>query len=41
MWLSAWRGKTVGVDQPLQALLLLVIGIATANLAVWGLRFWQ
>lgn len=41
MWLSAWRGKLLGVDQPLHALLWLVIPLAAVSLAVWGLRFWR
>lgn len=41
IWLSVWRGETIGVDRPLETLLGLVIATSVVTLLIWGLRFWQ
>lgn len=40
LWLSVWRGQTVGVTAPLETLLVLVICISVTTLAVWAARMW-
>lgn len=41
MWISAWRGETAGVDQPIEALLILLLATSAMTLSVWGMRVWQ
>jgi hypothetical protein len=38
MWLSAWRGITVGVSAPLETLLALVVCVSGTTVAVWVCR---
>lgn len=40
LWVSAWRGETLGVERPLETLLRLMIAISLVTLGVWGWRFW-
>lgn len=41
MWFSAWRGETIGVDDPLKTILLFMFALAGTTVAVWLVRFWQ
>ena len=38
LWLSAWQGKTVGVDAPVEALLALMVSVVVVALTVWIIR---
>jgi len=41
LWLSAWRGVTIGVAAPLETLLILVVSVSCTTLAVWVFRMWR
>jgi hypothetical protein len=40
MWASAWKGAAIGINDPLAALLALVLILAAVTAGVWLWRFW-
>lgn len=40
LWLSAWKGVTIGVWAPLETLLAVVTTVSVTTLLVWAWRMW-